>query len=75
MGGISVMDNSVIGLVIVSVIAVFGLSAFYVDFVHARRKSNPLPENGAVRGHSRAGRGTDVRADQMAHPIEEEPAR
>jgi hypothetical protein len=74
MGGISVMGNSVIGLVIVSVIAVFGLSAFYVDFVHARRKSNASPENGAVRGH-RAGSGTDVRADQMVHPIEEEPAR
>ncbi|WP_455912871.1 hypothetical protein [Pseudomonas syringae] len=32
------MDNSVIGLMIVSVIAVFGLSAFYFDFVHPRRK-------------------------------------
>ncbi|UZJ58690.1 hypothetical protein OKW98_19160 [Pseudomonas sp. KU26590] len=34
----SVMDNSVIGLIILSVIAVFGISAFYFDFVHMRRK-------------------------------------
>jgi hypothetical protein len=32
------MDNSVIGLMIVSVITLFGLAAFYIDFVKPRRK-------------------------------------
>ena len=32
------MDNSVIGVVILSVIALFGVSAFYFDFVHPSRK-------------------------------------
>jgi Tfp pilus assembly protein PilX len=32
------MENSVIGLVILSVIALFGLAAFYLDVVHSRRK-------------------------------------
>jgi hypothetical protein len=32
------MDNSMIGLMIVSVITLFGLAAFYIDFVKPRRK-------------------------------------
>jgi hypothetical protein len=32
------MDNLVIGLMIVSVITLFGLAAFYIDFVKPRRK-------------------------------------
>jgi hypothetical protein len=32
------MDNSVIGLMIVSVTTLFGLAAFYIDFVKPRRK-------------------------------------
>jgi hypothetical protein len=32
------MDNSVIGVVILSVIALFGIAAFYFDFVHPQRK-------------------------------------
>jgi hypothetical protein len=32
------VDNSVIGLIIVSAISVFGISAFYLDFVHPSRK-------------------------------------
>ncbi len=34
----SVMDNSVVGLIILSVIALFGVSAFYFDFVHPHRE-------------------------------------
>ena len=32
------MDNSVIGVMILSAIALFGASAFYFDFVHPHRK-------------------------------------
>jgi hypothetical protein len=31
------VDNSVIGLIIVSAISVFGISAFYFDFLHPSR--------------------------------------
>ena len=34
------VDNSVIGLIIVSAISVFGISAFYIDFVHPSRKGS-----------------------------------
>jgi len=33
------VENSVIGLLIISVIALFGISAFYVDFIRPTRQS------------------------------------
>jgi hypothetical protein len=33
------VENSMIGLLIISVIALFGMSAFYIDFIYPNRRS------------------------------------